>query len=52
MIYGIFDILGELGGVQLILNLSAFILIGPISEFSFYLKSIAKLFLLKSSFLL
>lgn len=47
-VYGLFDILGELGGIQLILQSAAMIFICPLSEFTFIIKAISKLFMVRT----
>ena len=46
--YTIFDVLGLIGGILGAFNTLISILIGPISEYDFYLKVIQKLFLAKT----
>jgi hypothetical protein len=47
-IYGIFDALGDFGGVVQVLEGIAFILLGPVSSMNFYLRAIQKLFLART----
>ena len=47
--YGIFDVLGEIAGLTGLLVPIFTILISPISEFTFYYKSIMKLFKYKQN---
>lgn len=43
-VYGFFDLLGELGGVMEVLVIIFGLILFPISEHSFYLNAIKKLF--------
>jgi hypothetical protein len=47
-IYGIFDIFGEVGGISSVFIALVQLIVGPASEFLFILKSIEKLFFLKT----
>ena len=47
-IYGIFDIFGEVGGISSVFVALVQLVIGPISEYLYILKSIEKLFILKT----
>jgi hypothetical protein len=48
-IYSLFDLLGDLGGVTEVIMLCFGFMLYPISEHSFYLKAITKLFIAKTS---
>ena len=48
-IYSLFDLLGDLGGVTEVIMLAFGFMLYPISEHSFYLKAIKKLFIAKTT---
>lgn len=48
-IYSLFDLLGDLGGVTEVIMLCFGFMLYPISEHSFHLKAIKKLFIAKTS---